>query len=398
MNISNINDDLSNFPSYGAGNVGGGEVMDRMMATGPIDREPSAFPVKINKVAPKKNDPSEHKLMDDDDLLKLTETKDDVDDANAEKKKRRKKKWKKPKDKPNRPLSAYNLFFRHQRAVMLGPDAPTREEEKLKKRVHCKTHGKIGFAEMAKEIGSRWKTLDPDTKRFYEMQAQKEKQRYSAELAAWKQAQKFKGDGDDESQGFGAIAAAGLMGRNPMEAGGAAGSANLAAGMMMQDPFQRAQRQGFAPLLQQRQPQDMSLEYLRALQGQQLQMEQNTRMGARPRLDAQLGMDYPNAAEASANAIMQQFQGFQPTNEMNSAPQQQQQDLLRAAPRDFDRFQQFSMMNPNMNMAAMSAMRQLQAQQQRLGGGGPNDHNFSGAGGNDFSRRLNDFSFRGPNP
>ena len=370
--------------------------MDRMVATAPMDRATAEFPMKLNKPSTKKDGASEHKLMDDGDLLKITETKD-VDDSTTEKKKRRKKKWKKPKDKPNRPLSAYNLFFRHQRAVMLGPDAPTREEEKLKKRVHCKTHGKIGFAEMAKEIGGRWKSLDPDTKRFYEMQAQKEKQRYAAELAAWKQAQKFKGDGDDDSQGLGAMAAA-VMGRNPMDAGG--GNANLAAGMMMQ-----AQRQGFSPLLQQRQSQDVSFEYLRALQGQQLQ---NTR----PRLDTQLGMDYPNAAEASANAIMQQFQGFQPTNEMPAAPQQHQQnDLLRAAPQNFDRFQQFSMMNPNMNMnmAAMSAMRQLQAQQQqqRLGGGGGgsggpmNDHNAypGGAGG-----RLNDFSFRGfnnpggPNP
>ena len=33
---------------------------------------------------------------------------------------------------------------------MLGKDVPTAEQEALKKKVHCKTHGKISFAVMAK--------------------------------------------------------------------------------------------------------------------------------------------------------------------------------------------------------------------------------------------------------
>jgi hypothetical protein len=56
-----------------------------------------------------------------------------------EKKTRRKKKWKKPADKPSRPLSAYNLFFAEERARMLGDDAPTPEEEERKRKIHCKT-------------------------------------------------------------------------------------------------------------------------------------------------------------------------------------------------------------------------------------------------------------------
>ena len=110
--------------------------------------------------------------------------------AEATKKKRSKKKWKKPKGKPNRPLSAYNLFFQSQRATLLGDDVPTDEDERRKKRVHCKTHGKIGFAEMARTIGAMWRNLNPAEKKVFEDQAKEEKDRYAVELAKWKATQK----------------------------------------------------------------------------------------------------------------------------------------------------------------------------------------------------------------
>lgn len=110
------------------------------------------------------------------------------------KEKRGKKKWKKPEGKPKRPLSAYNLFFRNQRAAMLGDDIPSPMMELLKKRVHCKTHGKIGFAEMAREIGRRWKALDPENKKDFEDKAKEERQRYDIELAKWKESLRMKED------------------------------------------------------------------------------------------------------------------------------------------------------------------------------------------------------------
>lgn len=116
------------------------------------------------------------------------------------KKTRRKKKWKKPKDKPNRPLSAYNLFFAQERSEMLGDDAPTAEQEALKKRIHCKTHGKIPFAVMARTIGAKWKMLEAETKKPFEEKAAKLKEKYLVELNVWKDAQKEKADAEAAAQ------------------------------------------------------------------------------------------------------------------------------------------------------------------------------------------------------
>lgn len=104
--------------------------------------------------------------------------------------KKRKKKWTKPAGKPKRPLSAYNLYFAKERLLMLGKDVPTAEQEALKKKVHCKTHGKISFAVMARTIGAKWKALGSGEKKSFEDRARKEKARYLIELASWKETQK----------------------------------------------------------------------------------------------------------------------------------------------------------------------------------------------------------------
>jgi len=111
-------------------------------------------------------------------------------DEQKKRRKKRKKKWTKPEGKPKRPLSAYNIFFAQERIIMLGKDVPTAEQEALKKKVHCKTHGKISFAVMARTIGAKWKALGPNEKKQYEERAREEKTRYLAELKSWKDAQK----------------------------------------------------------------------------------------------------------------------------------------------------------------------------------------------------------------
>ena len=107
-------------------------------------------------------------------------------------KKRPRKKWKKPPGKPNRPLSAYNLYFRKERAIMLGDAAEKTDQEEGKKRVHRKTHGKIGFAEMARIIGAKWKSLPDEDKVEFVKVAAVEKERYAKDLAKWREEQKQK--------------------------------------------------------------------------------------------------------------------------------------------------------------------------------------------------------------
>jgi len=115
---------------------------------------------------------------------------------------KKKRSWKKPKDKPMRPLSAYNMFFQNQRerivAGKTGDPTPEEIQESVMKMLTSKTrgpkrrqdrvsHGQISFGDLARTIAAKWKAIDPKLKAIYNHYAAQEKVRYKKEVVIWKE-------------------------------------------------------------------------------------------------------------------------------------------------------------------------------------------------------------------
>lgn len=124
----------------------------------------------------------------------------DMADEVARKKRKRKPPavpWKKPKDMPRRPLSAYNIFFKQQRELMIAEAAgraggAAGSDSRSKKR-SSKSVG-IGFANLARTIAANWKDLPDATRAPFEARAALEKERYNEEMLVWRAKQKEEKD------------------------------------------------------------------------------------------------------------------------------------------------------------------------------------------------------------
>ena len=131
----------------------------------------------------------------------------------TEDEKARKASRKKPKDKPKRPLSAYNIFFKEERNRILkgekeaaeGGDVPSNisvnealdtstksevsiDPDDAKSKSDSdkdKSKKKIGFESLAKLIGRRWQELDAESMAVYKSKASVDMERYKKEMEVW---------------------------------------------------------------------------------------------------------------------------------------------------------------------------------------------------------------------
>ena len=113
-------------------------------------------------------------------------------------------KTKKGMGKPKRPMSAYNIFFKDQRAKILAeiPGGQEVLEDPGDETGRRKTHGKISFFDLAKNIGERWKDVSPEELEVYKARAGEEMSKYRKAMAVWEQEQlqRAKAVGDEEQK------------------------------------------------------------------------------------------------------------------------------------------------------------------------------------------------------
>jgi len=91
----------------------------------------------------------------------------------------RKRRKRKPKGMPKRALSAYNVFFKEERVRLL-------DEFKASEGTDTTDTPRIGFQEMARTIGSRWRNLSEEERKYYNSEAQSDTARYNKEMDAYK--------------------------------------------------------------------------------------------------------------------------------------------------------------------------------------------------------------------
>jgi hypothetical protein len=163
-----------------------------------IKQENHALAVTINlnnmeNPPPRREESWENKAMDEASVVSNVPSHQDS---------KKKRSWKKPKDKPMRPLSAYNMFFQNQRerivAGKTGDPTPEEIQQSVIKMLTSKTrgpkrrqdrvsHGQISFGDLARTIAAKWKAIDPKLKAIYNHYAAQEKIRYKKEVVIWKE-------------------------------------------------------------------------------------------------------------------------------------------------------------------------------------------------------------------
>lgn len=103
-----------------------------------------------------------------------------------------KNKSKKDDGKPRRALTAYNLFFAMERKRILAEQKSPIIHKSMRNKYRIGKHANVGFANLARIVGEKWRKVDAQLKMELERQAKIDKERYNNEMKEWNLKEKMK--------------------------------------------------------------------------------------------------------------------------------------------------------------------------------------------------------------